>query len=148
MYLLIAALVVAGWVAVFISSRSLLNRTCAQLRLESQRQVDSLSAKIAALEQTDGTWTAPSSVTAGSGKIEPPAGNAASAMATQSQATEGITPETLARITETVTALLGRKVHVRSVKILPAEDATANPWAQHGRAVVQASHDFSQRSRP
>lgn len=148
MYWLIAALVVAGWVAVFISSRSTLNRTCAQLRVEFQRQIDSLSAKVGSLERADGTWTAPSSVTPGSGKIEPPAGNAVWPIAAQAQATEEITPEILATITETVTALLGRKVHVRSVKILPAPDATANPWAQRGRAIVQASRDFSQRSRP
>jgi len=147
MYLLIAALVVAGWVAVFISTRSLLQRTCAQLRLELQRQVDALSAKIAALERTDGTWTAPSSVTAGFGKIELSAENAVSPVTAQAQATEEITPETLATITATITALLGRKARVRSVRILPAPDATANSWAQRGRAIVQASRDFSQRSR-
>jgi hypothetical protein len=54
----------------------------------------------------------------------------------------------LATIAETVAALLGRKVQIRSVKILPVPDAIANPWAQRGRAIVQASHDFSQRSRP
>jgi hypothetical protein len=143
MYLLIAVLVVAGWVAVFISSRSALNCTCAELRLEFQQQIDSLSAKIGALEQAAGARSPGAiSAVAAAGKME------SSAIAAQAQAPEEITPETLATITETVSALLGRKVHVRSVKILPAPDVAVNPWAQHGRAVVQASHDFSQRSRP
>jgi C4-dicarboxylate-specific signal transduction histidine kinase len=135
MYWLIAALVVAGWIAVFISSRSSLQRACAELRSEFQRQIDSLEAKIESLERT---VRAPAAVPA----------VAASSIATQAQPSEKIAPETLATITETVAALLGRKVHVRSAKILPAPDAAANPWAQRGRAIVQASHDFSQRSRP
>jgi hypothetical protein len=149
MYWIIAALAIAGCVAVFISSRSALQRTCTELRLEFQRQIDLLSAKIGALEQAAArTIGPPVSAVAAPGKMESMAGNAVSPTAAQAQAAEEITPETLARITETVTALLGRKVHVRSVKILAAPDATVNPWAQRGRAIVQASRDFSQRSRP
>jgi len=149
MYWLIAGLVIAGWMAVFVSSRRMLKRTCAELRLEFQRQIDSQSAKIEALERTAKPRAAsPVSAVAAPGKTESSPGNVASPNATRTQAHEEITPETLKTITETVTALLGRKVHVRSVKILPAPDATVSPWAQHGRAVVQASHDFSQRSRP
>jgi hypothetical protein len=132
MYLLTAALVIAGWLAVFISLRRTLKRTCADLRLEFQRQIDSLSASVRALEQAADTR-----------------GTAVSAVSSpgEAQAPEEITPETLATIAETIAALLGRKVHLRSVKILPTPDAIANPWAQHGRAVVQASHNFSQRKR-
>lgn len=144
MYWLIAALVLAGWVAVFLSSRSMLNRASAQLRLEFQRQLDSLSAKIEALERATGALTrgATNSAAAAPGQTE-----SSAAIAAHAQDPEEITPETLATITETVSALLGRKVHVRSVKRLPMPDAAANPWAQHGRAVVQASHNFSQRKR-
>jgi hypothetical protein len=133
MYLLTAAIVIAGWLAMFISLRGTLKRRCAELRLEFQRQIDSLSASVRALQQaTDArTATAPEVLSPREG-----------------QAPGEITPETLATITEAVTALLGRKVRVRSVKILPTPDAIVNPWAQHGRAVVQASRDFSQRSRP
>lgn len=150
MYWIIAALAIAGWVAVFISSRSALQRTRSELRLEFQRQIDSLSAKIGALESAASARTAgaPVSAVAAPRKMESAAGNALSPAAAQAQATEEITPETLATITETVAALLGRKVHVRSVKVLPALEATVNPWAQRGRAIVQASRDFSQRSRP
>jgi len=133
MYLLTAAIVIAGWLAMLISSRRTLQRRCAELRLEFQRQIDSLSARTRALERAPNTQT-------------PTAPEVLSPR--EGQAPGEITPETLATITETVTALLGRKVRVRSVKILPTPDAIVNPWAQHGRVVVQASHDFSQRSRP
>ncbi len=133
MYLLTAALVIAGWVVVFIGLRRTLKRTRAELRHEFQRQIDSLSARLEVLERAADTRTA-----AAPAVLSPREG----------QAPGEITPETLATITEAVTALLGRKVRVRSVKILPTPDAIVNPWAQHGRAVVQASHDFSQRSRP
>ena len=108
-----------------------LKRTSAELRLEFQRQVDSIAARVAVLEQ----------------EVDTPAAPAATSTA-EAQAADEITPETLATIAETVAALLGRKVQIRSVKILPVPDAIANPWAQRGRAIVQASHDFSQRSRP
>jgi hypothetical protein len=140
MYLLTAALVIAGWLAVFISSRLMLKRTCAELRLEFQRQIDSLSANVRALEQTAAART----VAVAPGKMEP---SAAQAQVPATQTSDEITPETLATISETVTALLGRKVRIRSVKILETPNAIANPWAQHGRAVVQASRNFASRRR-
>jgi hypothetical protein len=133
MYLPTAAIVIAGWLAMFISLRRTLKRACADLRLEFQGQINSLSA--------------------GTGSLGPAADSQTAAAPEvlslrEGQAPGEITPETLGTITEAVTALLGRKVRVRSVKILPTPDATVNPWAQHGRAVVQGSHDFSKRSRP
>jgi hypothetical protein len=134
MYWLVAALFIAGCLAVFISLRFMLMRTCAELRLEFQRQIDALSAKITALEEKASARTAGLA----RGKIEASAVPGAS---------DEITPETLAAIAETITALLGRKVHIRSVKILETPNAIANPWAQHGRAVVQASHYLAQPKR-
>lgn len=131
MYLLTTAIIIAACLAVFVGLRRTLKRMSAEFRLEFQRQVDSLAARVAVLEH----------------EVDAPAVPAALS-ATEAQAADEITPETLATIAETVAALLGRKVQIRSVKILPAPDAIANPWAQRGRAIVQASHDFSQRSRP
>jgi len=144
MYLLAAALVIAGWVAVFIGSRRMLKRRRAELRLEFQRQIDSLYASVRVLEQSAGARTAavvPEKVEASAA----PSGAQVEVPATQ--ATDEITPETLATIAETIAALLGRKVHIRSVKILETPNAIANPWAQHGRAVVQASHCLPQQRR-
>jgi hypothetical protein len=138
MYLLIAALVIA---AVFVSWRRSLKRTSAEL----QRQIDSVSERVQALEQAGEARTI--STVPESRKMEPSGEAALPPMASKAQPLEEITPETLAKVTETVTVLLGRKVHVRSVKLLPTPDAIVNPWAQQGRAVIQASHNFSQRRR-
>jgi hypothetical protein len=149
MYLFTAALVIAGSVAVLISSRRTLQRTCAEFRLEFQRQIDSLSASVRALKQVADarSATAPISAVAESGKIESSAGIAAPPIAAHAQALDEIRPETLATIAETITTLLGRKICIRSVKIVPTPNAIVNPWAQQGRVVVQASHNFSQRKR-
>jgi hypothetical protein len=53
-------------------------------------------------------------------------------------AEEHISPEILAVIAVAVTAFLGKKVKIRSASLLQ----TANPWAQAGRAIVQASHNL------
>ena len=49
-----------------------------------------------------------------------------------------ITPELLAVITAAVTSFLGVKVKIHSAHLLPP----ASPWAQAGRAIVQASHNL------
>jgi hypothetical protein len=153
-YMLIVALVIAGWVVVYITSRRALKRTREELRFEFQQQIDSLSASVTALERTGAGQTAKSLASAVvlPGTMEPLAADAGAPSAAQPQATvtpapEEITSETLATIAETITALLGRKVRIRSVKILETPDAVANPWAQQGRVVVQASHNLAQRGR-
>lgn len=143
MYLLTAALV-AGWLALLISSRRTLKRTVEELRLEFQRQIDSLSAQVKDLKEASGAR----SNTVATAKLgSPESASAAQTQAPLTAASDEITPETLAKITETITALLGRKVRIRSVRILETPDAIANPWAQQGRAVIQASRNFASRRR-
>src|SRR5271166_4758433 len=88
---IIAALVIAGWLTVYISSRRSSARACADLRMELQRQIDSLSESVRSLERT-----------------------------IAAKVSEEISPETLAAITETIKGLLGRNVRIRSVKRLHA----------------------------
>jgi len=157
---IVAALVVAGWAAAYVGSRRALKRTCdqirAEVRLESQRQIDALSENVRTLERRGEIAAAPASAIEvpdrkpmDSAKPMPstdPHGPVAGAAATGSAATtEEITPEILRTITETVTALLGRKIRIRSVRILQTPDAAASSWAEQGRAVIQASHNLIQR---
>lgn len=121
--ILIVALVIAGWVVMYLSSRRELKRACASLRLGLQRQIDSLSQKLSAFERSP------------SGRVD------------GLEASEEITADTLAAIAKTITGLLGRKVRIRSVKILQTSNTVASQWAQQGRVVVQASHDLAQRGR-
>jgi methylmalonyl-CoA carboxyltransferase large subunit len=53
---------------------------------------------------------------------------------------EEVTPEMLVVIAAAVTAFLGKKVRIRSAKMLrPAFEGT-NPWSLQGRVSVHASH--------
>ena len=53
-----------------------------------------------------------------------------------------ITPDTLVVLAAAVTAFLEKKVRIRSAKILQSPYEIVNPWAQQGRAIVQASHNL------
>lgn len=59
--------------------------------------------------------------------------------AVESHAEETVSAETLAVIAVAVTAFLGKKVKIRSAHLTH----TVNPWAQAGRAIVQASHNLN-----
>ncbi|HWY57734.1 MAG TPA: hypothetical protein VNZ03_24955 [Terriglobales bacterium] len=150
-YMLIAALVIAGWVVVYIGARRMSRRMSAELRLEFQPQIDALSAKVTALERTVGIAAALPSAVRLPGKMKSLAAGAvapsAQPQASVTQSSADVTSETLATIAETITALLGRKVRILSVKILENPHAVANPWAQQGRVIVQASHNVAQRGR-
>ena len=50
------------------------------------------------------------------------------------------TPEILAVLVAAATAFLGKKVRIRSAKMLHSPYEVVNPWSQQGRVFVQASH--------
>ena len=56
---------------------------------------------------------------------------------------ETVEPEVLLVIAAAVTAFLGKKVRIRSAKMLQSPYEIINPWAQQGRVSVQASHRLS-----
>jgi hypothetical protein len=47
-------------------------------------------------------------------------------------------------IAAAVTAYMGKKVRIRSAKIVYSQESF-NPWSQQGRVFVQASHNLTQR---
>jgi hypothetical protein len=53
-------------------------------------------------------------------------------------ASEPVPAETLALIAAAVTAFLGKKVKIRSARLIP----TVNQWGQAGRITIQASHNL------
>jgi hypothetical protein len=57
---------------------------------------------------------------------------------------EEIAPEMLLVIAAAVTAFLGKKVRIRSAKMLYSPESN-NAWSQQGRVFVQASHNIAQR---
>ncbi len=140
-YLIIVSLIAAASLAVSMHSRRELKQTLTDLRLEFQRQIVVLSAKAGALNRSDGVQHAATFALAPSEKLIP---GAAGVQAT-TQVCEEITAETLGKIAETITALIGRKIHIRSVRILEQQTEIHSSWAQQGRVVIQASHNLAQR---
>ena len=51
-----------------------------------------------------------------------------------------VTPEMLVVIAAAVTAFLGKKVRIRSAKMLHPPCEVVNPWSQQGRVLIHASH--------
>jgi len=140
-----AALAVAGWVVLLIVSRRTILRECAEHRLELEREIEALSRNIEALEgAADTRKVAP--VAPGDGRAAAQSPEMVGRIFSYTAETNHeIAPETLALITQTITALLGRKVLVRSVKLLQMPNEAPDIWAQQGRVVVQASHNLGQR---
>jgi hypothetical protein len=107
------------------------DKTSRQLSLLSET-VKSLEAEIAQLRKSASAESA-----AAAAPLSSPQRNA---IAT-AQAQE-ITPDTLVVLAAAVTAYLGKKVRIRSAKMLQSPYEIVNPWAQQGRAIVQASHNL------
>ena len=73
-------------------------------------------------------------------ELSQPAAAATPAAGVNAAAKEVVTPEILVVITAAVTAYLGKKVRIRSAKLLQTPRDVVNSWSQQGRAIVQASH--------
>lgn len=104
--------------------------SCRQTRRELQGQIDTLSAAVQALQQSGAerglTVDARVAANPQPPAIEPPG---------------GIPSETQEAITTALSAFVGHKVRVRSVKLVDYPDA-ATTWVTQGRVAVQASHNY------
>jgi hypothetical protein len=131
--------VIAGCVVV-LACWCMLAWVSRQMRSEFQRQFGTLAAAVRTLEQgAAGRAVAPVPVDVP--KIEIVAARSTESLAVLPAAVQesrAIPPETQAVITTTLSALLGHKVRIRSVKLLEAGAATT--WSTQGRVAIQASH--------
>jgi hypothetical protein len=127
---LVAALVAAGCAAAFA-----LLRKFRQNAADNRRQVASLTESVQALKtrlaQLDPDL--PSAELAASPETAPPE-------------QESISSEIQAVITAAAVALLGHNVSLRSARLLSSQ-ASASPWSQQGRVIVQTSHNLGSRRR-
>jgi methylmalonyl-CoA carboxyltransferase large subunit len=110
-------------------------------QLAMERQLGELAGTIKALQARVAELSQPAA-------SAPAAGVKAAASATKDavhrEAGE-VTPEMLVVITAAVTAFLGKKVRIRSAKMLQSPYEVVNPWSQQGRVFVQASHILRSR---
>jgi methylmalonyl-CoA carboxyltransferase large subunit len=95
------------------------------VRRDLQAQIDGLQAELATLRAA-----APVAALARSAPSSAPE-------------PEPVSEEVLVILAAAVTAYLGKKVRIRSARLMPTPHDSINPWAQHGRVFVQATaHDL------
>jgi 3-oxoacyl-ACP reductase-like protein len=125
-------------------------REIAELRLETERQLNALTSALKALEThvaelsaaVARSAAAPVAASAPSVKV---AASAPAATAVVPKKDEEIAPEMMIVLAAAVTAFLGKKVRIRSTKMLQSPYEIVNPWSQQGRVFVQASHNLRSR---
>ena len=114
-------------------------------QLATERQLSELTDALKALEARVAALDQPPALQPAS---TPVAGVQAAIAAAKETAYPGkgeVTPETLVVIAAAVTAFLGKKVRIRSAKMLQSPYEVVNPWAQQGRMFIQASHNLRLR---
>jgi len=102
----------------------------------AESQLSALDAALKAMEARVAELSQPSTA---------PAIEAGAAPAVVDRKDEEVTPETLVLIAAAVTAYLGKKVRIRSAKLLLPPVPAVNPWVQRGRTMVQSSHNLRLR---
>lgn len=101
----------------------------------AEGQLSELAAALKALEARVEELSRP--------EAAPVAGTAAKASVAKEEVhreKEDVTPEMLVMIAAAVTAFLGKKVRIRSARMLRPAFEGANPWSLQGRVSVHASH--------
>jgi len=150
--IVVALLVLAGWVVMFITARRMLKRTIEDFRREMDERVNSLLLSIkAAQAQAEETRKASVAAATPAQPLAKPQSTPVAVPGSQpvSHAVEEpqeVPSDVLLVIAAAVTAFLGKKVRVRSSKMLQTPYEIVNPWVQQGRVVIQASHNLGPRS--
>jgi methylmalonyl-CoA carboxyltransferase 12S subunit len=150
--LLIAAVLIGvGCVAMYVTMQRAFKQAVSDLRLSTDRQLSALANTVKALE-TRVAGLAPGPPAAIPRPAAPVAVSAAKSEATIPAAAptvarkqDEVTPEMLVVIAAAVTAFLGKKVRIRTAKMLQSPYEIVNPWSQQGRVFVQASHNLRSR---
>ena len=149
---IVAALVAAGCGVVYVSLQRALRRTAHELHQSTEDRLGKLTSAISAVEkQIAQPSLAPVVLPAATGvvpttKTEAQAPVSKETVHSPKEKTEEVTPEILVVIAAAVTAFLGKKVRIRSAKMLQSPYEIVNPWSQQGRVFVQASHNLRSRS--
>ena len=151
--LLIMAVAVASALTYALARRAF-RRSLAELREATSEQVNSLRTSVTHLETglAELRRRQPSEqeiIAAASTPGPPPDTHAAPSMVSAAkrpeELQEEISADTLVVIAAAITSFLGKRVRIRSAKILQSPYEIVNPWAQQGRVFVQASHNLRSR---
>jgi hypothetical protein len=152
--LLIMAIAMASALTYALARRAF-RRSVAELREATSEQVSSLRRTVNQLETglAELRRRAPGEQQVFAAAAPTIGAAPASAAAEQSDANregakvseEEVSAETLVMIAAAVTSFLGKRVRIRSAKMLQSPYEIVNPWAQQGRVFVQASHNLRSR---
>jgi hypothetical protein len=137
-WLIVMALAGAACVAVYAAMARAMRRAVAEKQRETERQLSAMATTVKALQTRVAELGGQEALHA------QPSERAATFNAAQSeggQKQESPEPEIVAVLTAAASTFLGKKAHVRSAQLAPAERSSAGAWAQQGRAFVQTSHN-------
>lgn len=146
-----AVLVAAGCLLTYLRLRHSLQQTAADLQRATERRLDELTSLVKTLETRIAELkSAPVPAPAVSAPVPAAAAKGEAAVpkpvaSPAKQEAEEVAPEILLVIAAAVTAFLGKKVRIRSAKMLQSPYEIVNPWSQQGRVFVQASHNLRPR---
>ncbi|MGB9407391.1 MAG: hypothetical protein WCA89_07630 [Terracidiphilus sp.] len=111
----------------------------------TERQLGELAGALKALQDRVAELSQPLAAPPAVALVVEVEAAAAAAKEAALRETGEVTPEMLAVIAAAVTAFLGKKVRIRSAKMLQSPYEVVNPWSQQGRVFVQASHNLRSR---
>jgi methylmalonyl-CoA carboxyltransferase large subunit len=114
-------------------------------QLAMERQLGELSVAVKALQARVSELSQPAALQTVTDLAAGVKATAAAAKEAVHRETGEVTPEVLVVIAAAVTAFLGKKVRIRSAKMLQPPYEVVNPWSQQGRALVHASHNIRSR---
>jgi methylmalonyl-CoA carboxyltransferase large subunit len=131
-FVVLAVLVGAGCALSFYGLWLVLRQALSQHQQGVESQLRALAGALKTLEARMAESNRPA---AAAPVVEAVAGTAAPAQGE-------VTPEVLVMIAAAVTAYLGRKVRIRSAKLLRPPSEVVNAWSQQGRVMVHSSHNL------
>ena len=120
-----------------VSTKDLI-QAVSERQLAMERQLGELAGAVKALQARMAELSPPAA-------LQPESAAAAEVKtAAAKEAVHGetgeVTPEILVVIAAAVTAFLGKKVRIRSAKMLQPPCEVVNLWSQQGRMLIHASH--------
>ena len=127
-FIVMAVLVGAGCGLVYVGLWFMLRTAGSERQQTTDLQLNALAAEVEALKAR----------VVELGKA--PAAASVAVKPAERREDEEVTPEMLVVMAAAVTAFLGKKVRIRSAKMLRQPRETANLWPQQGRMLIHASH--------
>jgi len=128
--LVVAVIVALACVITYVSAQAAFRRRASEVQQAEESRLQSLAKTIQDLE----------SRLAELSKTPAPAPTQTQPVVPEKK--EEVSPEMIIVLSAAVTAFLGKKVRIRSAKMLQSPYEIVNPWSQQGRVIVQASHNL------